>query len=148
MLEEQSRSIDEAIARTDREIARLDQDVDLALHGEKEELARFALRQLLPLSRTRTALLERRAELAGERARCSETLARQTKTFEELRERVRVRVAAHEAQVQGTLIQASGVADEEIEIELLRRRRSAGRAAPGGDPAKATATRGGEEDAR
>lgn len=120
---DEAQRLAESRERIAREIARLDADVELALRGGEDDLARFCLRQLLPLRRTREALALRLELLARERASCGERLERQTHALEQLRERVRVRLEVLEADWPGAPEAAAGVADEEIEIELLRRRR-------------------------
>ena len=133
----------ESAERASKESQRLDADVELALHGNEDELARFALRQLLPLRRAHEALVERQGEIAREHARCAETLGRQTQIFEGLRERVRARLAAREAEWPEGPASGSGVAEEEIEIELLRRRRSHSAEASTEHPADRARTHGG-----
>ena len=112
-----------------RQASGLDEDAALALAGGKEELARFAVRRLLA-TRKRGALLE--AELARgaeERAALGERLASQEQALEELRERVRghrARAAARVATQTATTGAAVCVVDEEVELELMRRRGTTG----------------------
>jgi phage shock protein A len=126
-LDEEARRLDEQIGHAEARIASLDQDVELALAGDKDELARFAVRRWLPQRRAVAALRERRDEVERERARRGERLATQTEQLRELRERVRTRVAAEEASWSSPWAGEEAVADEEIELELLRRRRVASR---------------------
>ncbi len=104
--------------------ASLDEDVALALQGEKDELARFALRRLLA-SRKRAAATEaEQAHVGEERHRLTEQLSSQERALDDLRERVRChreRAAARSAAQWGPS-ETCTVADEEVEIELLRRR--------------------------
>jgi hypothetical protein len=76
------------------------------------------------------AARERAAALAETRARLREKLAEQERAFEELQASARARLAALAQQDgEGPAAHACGpVADEEVELELLRRR---GAAAPG-----------------
>jgi len=122
-LEEESRRLAEEAERLDREIAALDEDVELALEGGKDELARFSVRRLLPKRRAVAEIRERGAEIDEKRCQLLARLESQETELEELRRRVRVRLAAERDEETGRL-HASEVpaADEEVELELLRRR--------------------------
>ncbi len=117
----------EAIAE---EKQKLDGDIALALSDGAEELARFAIKKLLPL-RQREALIERRREaLSREHAELTEELAGQQAEFEELERRARGYLARLEQPGAGLEAGPGAswhepVADEEVELELLRRRPSA-----------------------
>jgi phage shock protein A len=121
-LEEEARRTAEQAERLAAEIAALDEDVELALRGDKEELARFSLRRLLPKRRALEQLRRRGAEITDEQQRLAERLAAQEAELEELRRRVRARLAAeHDTSACGPVAELPA-ADEEIELELLRRR--------------------------
>jgi phage shock protein A len=120
-LEEEGRRAAEQAERLSAEIASLDEDVELALRGDKEELARFALRRLLPKRRALEQLRRRGVEIAEAQRRVGERLAAQEVELEELRRRVRARLAAEAEPPCGPVAELPA-ADEEIEIELLRRR--------------------------
>jgi phage shock protein A len=114
-------------ARAERhrtEIAKLDEDVALALAGDREEIARFAIRRLLPLRRTLAALERDGAALAQSRTALAERLAAQEAEFEELRARVRARLARPRGAEDtcDDAFAAAPVDEAEVEIELLRRR--------------------------
>ena len=112
--------------RCRREIAALDEDVALALAGEREELARFAIRRLLPLRREVASLEHEGAALAASRAALAERLAEQEAEFEELRARVRSRLAQGSgAELRDEAFAAPPVDEAEVELELLRRRGAA-----------------------
>ena len=135
------RARDEALAEEETRLRRaleaeraqataLDEDAALALGGGKEELARFALRRLIA-SRKRAAAYEAELERgAEERARLGERLASQERALEDLRERVRAhreRAAARcVAETSAPAACSVSVADEEVELELMRRRGAAG----------------------
>lgn len=105
------------------EIGALDEDVALALAGGRDDLARFAIRKLLPLRRERAALEREGTSLAASRAALAEEIAAQEAEFEELRARVRARLAAPNACDEP--FAPPPVDDAEVEIELLRRRGAA-----------------------
>jgi len=121
-LEEESRRLGDEALRLETEAASLDADVELALAGGKEELARFSVRKLLPLRRAAEGARRRVAELEEQRGRLAATLAEQEGQLESLRAQVRSRVAAARAEEGGDLARPVPAADEEVELELLRRR--------------------------
>ena len=113
----------EALGRAEEETRALDEDVTLALGGGKGDLARFAARRLLAhrheVQTLRTRLAERDAE---ERALAPRVDVQQAR-FETLRARVRTELARreHMREPSAPLCELP-VADEEVELELLRRR--------------------------
>ncbi|MDH3518919.1 MAG: hypothetical protein OEM49_00555 [Myxococcales bacterium] len=122
-LEDESRRALEALDRLDEEIASLDADVELALAREEQELARYAVRRLLPKRRAAADLRRRAAEISQERARVLALVESQECAFEELQRRVRARLAAVRDEGAAREIASEvPVADEEVELELLRRR--------------------------
>ena len=119
---EESRRLGEEADVLEREIASLDADVELAIAGGKEDLARFSVRKLLPMRRAAECARRRTAELEQERARLSETLAVQERQLEELSAQVRSRIAAARYAEGDAFARPAPAADEEVELELLRRR--------------------------
>ena len=141
-LEEEERQVGQEAIRLERQLAGLDEDIELALAGDKEDLARFAVKRLLPVRDALRVLRERGEEIREERVQLSERLAEQEEQFEELRQEVAARLvtarrekAAREARdgcsaladADSTLAgsRVAGVSDEEVELELLRRRDAA-----------------------
>lgn len=121
-LEEESRRCAEEAARLEACVRGLDEDVELALAGGKDELARFSVRRLLPKRRAAEALRARVVEIDEERTRLAGRLEQQERELEELKHRVRSRLAAaREAETFGATCEGARVADEEVELELLRR---------------------------
>lgn len=125
-LRDEQKRLREGEARSEQEARALDEDVALALAGGKEDLARFAIRRLLPRRSELAALRTRLAELAADEAALAERLAEQERQLETLRTRVRVELArgAH-GEICGERLVAPIVADEEVELELMRRRTAA-----------------------
>ncbi|MCP3959909.1 MAG: hypothetical protein GY719_18855 [bacterium] len=105
-------------------MASLEEDVELALASGEDELARYAIRQLLPL-RHGAAQIERRIEvLTGERGELEKRLAEQQAEFELLERRVKGYLARAGEEPGGVAAYTTlMVTDEDVEIELLRRRR-------------------------
>lgn len=113
------------IAHHEREVHALDDDVALALASGKDDLARFAIRRLLPhrraLDAARTRLGERTTEASGLAA----LLAQREGKLEALRARVRTELARERSRDDEPW-SACVVADEDVELELMRRRNAAG----------------------
>jgi phage shock protein A len=125
LAEEEKRLRDE-LGRAREEARRLDEDVALALGGEKEELARFAIRRLLPLRQRAASLETGIAEVGEARQRLAERLAAQQQQLDELRSRARTRLAGRGPQASLEELLGAPAPDEaEVELEQLRRRRAA-----------------------
>jgi phage shock protein A len=122
LAEEEARLRDER-ERCSRRMAALDEDIALALDGEKEDLARFAIRRMIPDRRARSALDARIGEVAETRQKIAERLELQEQQFEALRQRARLHLQETDRDA-GDLrdVTEPAVADEEVELELLRRR--------------------------
>jgi phage shock protein A len=122
LTEEETRLRDE-LTRCGTRVAALDEDIALALDGEKEDLARFAIRRMIPERKEVAALEAQIAEVGETRAKLAERLEEQEGQFETLRQRARAHQAEasrSEGDLQG--LAEPAVADEEVELELLRRR--------------------------
>jgi phage shock protein A len=122
-LEDEQRRLREQVERLNVRAQSLDEDVELALGSSREELARFALRKLLPIKEAGREARARISELGARRDRLAECLSEQEAEFEELKVRVEVRLAEARDERGAAPSDARQVADEEIEIELLRRTR-------------------------
>jgi len=130
-LEELDSSL-ELLARHGEQLAErlraLDDDVRLALAQQQDELARFAVRRVLSarkqLERNETHARDTREE----RAKLADKLETQQRELEELRDRVREALAEQQAARTTEWSECDagvtgfGVRDEEVELELLRRR--------------------------
>jgi phage shock protein A len=122
-LDDERRSLRGEGERLEARVAALDADVELARAGEDEALTRYAVRRLLPEQSLLRELFTRAAELDARRARLAEMLSTQEAQLEELRPRVRARLARPERD-RSAECDAAHVTDEEVELELLRRRRA------------------------
>jgi phage shock protein A len=127
-LEDEQRRLREQAERLEAKAKALDEDVELALAGDKLELARFAIARLLPIREAHRGLAERIAEVAASRDRLAERLDAQESELEALSARVRARLSELQREETTAPPLERPVADEEIELELLRR----GRAPSGG----------------
>jgi len=126
-LREDEKQLREALARCADEMRALDEDIGLALAGGKEDLARFAIRRLLP-RRSEAATLRSQLEQRGAEAHAlADRLATQQEQFDSLRVRLRGELArGDEARSAPSWPCDTLVADEEVELELMRRRQGAG----------------------
>lgn len=132
-LAEEERRVGETARRLEEALGRAEQDTRLALAEQRDDLARFAIRRLLPKRAELTALTTRARELGEQRARLAERLSEQEAEFEQLRARVRAQLARPEAPADAALEPAgcgaeAAVSDEDVEMELLRRKRAGGEA--------------------
>jgi phage shock protein A len=126
-LADEEQRLVETASRLERAIETLDRDTQLALEGGREDLARFAIRKLLPKRNEADALHNRIAEIRAERDRITPKLASQEAEFEALRDRIREQlVAAARAELSGAPAPDWRAAEEEVEMELLRRLRTEG----------------------
>lgn len=128
-LDDEERSLRDEVKRLEESVSSLDADMHLALAKEREELARFAIRKIIPRRREITTLGSRIDEIAEERARLAPLLEQQEREFEDLRARVGAHLAqrTHAAE-QDDMRLGSAVADEEVELELLRCKQATGTA--------------------
>jgi phage shock protein A len=126
-LDAEGRELEKEAGRIARRIESLDRDVAMALAGDQEDLARYAIKKLLPLRHGADEVERRRAEAAEERAELGERLAEQEAEYQLLESRVQGHLARLEREREGG--RAFGlelvVTDEDVELELLRRRPTA-----------------------
>jgi phage shock protein A len=123
------------------EKARAGQDVDLAVEQGRDDLSRYALKQML----SQKNLIERidleLARAGDELKELEQVLGTQQIALEELRARVQAFLSARQSgHVQAAL---TPVTEEQVELELLRRKREA-ESARGTSHSSATATEGSE----
>jgi phage shock protein A len=122
--EERRRHADDG-RRLEARVAALDEDVELALGGDDPELARFAVRRLLPKREALKALFARVAQLDEHRDRLLAQLEGQEAQLAELRPRIKAALALPDpepARRPIEFVEDAPVSDEEIDLELLRRR--------------------------
>jgi phage shock protein A len=109
------------------ERARLEGDAEFALGQDRDDLARYSLGLLLPKQRLGERIDARLVAIAQERQTLQAKLEVQEVALEELRARVNAFVAGSGS--GSSDLGFEPVSDEQIEIELLRRK-AAKRAAP------------------
>lgn len=126
-LEAEGQEIDKEAERSARRIADLDGDVAMALDNGQEDLARYAIKRLLPLRHAAEELERRRRAVNEERAELGERLAEQEAEYQLLESRVQGHLARLESEREGRctgLGRELVVTDEDVELELLRRRQT------------------------
>ena len=124
---EDEKRLREQLARQEDEVRSLDEDIALALAGGKDDLARFVIRRLLPRRNEVTALRAHIEQRSAEGQALAERVSVQQAQFDSLRTRVRAELAgAREAGPSSTRACETAVADEEVEIELMRRQNTGG----------------------
>jgi len=106
-------------ARAWDDCERLERDLELALNGERRDLARYALRLLLRRQRVVETVERRLLQVGKEQKGLEVVLARQQAALEELRARVQAYLTDREADRLAAA--AEPVTDDELELELLRR---------------------------
>jgi phage shock protein A len=126
-LGEEAERLDQEVARGREDLAQLEDDIAIALEEKQEDLARFSIRKLIPARKELAGLERVRADVGEERAKLAELVALQEAQLLELKQRVGARLAEF-AKEPGDVDVFFGptVSDEEVELELLRRRRPAG----------------------
>ena len=126
-LHDETKQLVDAIRRGEVELAALDEDVQLALGAGKEDLARFALRRLIP---RRKEVGQWRAHLAtrtAESGALAERVTQQQAQLDSLRTRVQAELRRERStDATAPLFGEPPVADEEVELELMRRRPRSG----------------------
>ena len=122
---EDEKRLRETLARIADEMRALDEDVTLALAGGKDDLARFAIRRLLPRRNEAAAVRAQIEQRSAEAESLAERVAAQQAQFDSLRVRVRAELARESC--AGAPFPWPGdaaIADEEVELELMRRRQN------------------------
>ncbi len=123
-LDDESRLMADEGRRLEAEVSRLDEDVEIARAGDDPSLARFAVRRWLPKSNALRELFDQAQQLDQRRARRADKLECQEVDLAALRLRVRSALARPRPEPV-TQRPESVVTDEEVELELVRRRERA-----------------------
>jgi phage shock protein A len=111
--------------RVQLEQERHDHDAELALAEGRDELAKKALARALPLAQLLRRIRERSAQNQQEQIALATALAAQETELVALRTRVEAFLAAeHAVHSEGHAFVPLPVSDDQVEIELLRRKRA------------------------
>ncbi|MGC4094928.1 MAG: PspA/IM30 family protein [Polyangiaceae bacterium] len=106
--------------RAQAEAERAEGDVQLAIAQGRDDLARYTLKQVLTQRNLSERLALRMTATAEEQKELSQALQTQQVALEELRTRVQAFLSAREGESVGASLPL--VTEEQIEIELLRRK--------------------------
>lgn len=108
--------------RQEESIAALDADVSLAMASGRDDLARFSIRRLLTLRAGAAAIAARIEQRTAQLVGLDERVAEQERKYAELESRVRAELGRQRPSRCSEWEETSVVRDEEVEIELMRRR--------------------------
>ncbi len=117
--EQKRLTIERERALREQERARL--DVDLAIEQGRDDLSRYALKQVLTQKNLVCCLDARLGQAAGERKDLEAALATQQVALEELR--AKVQAFLNDRESGNSALCLAPVTEEQIELELLRRKR-------------------------
>ena len=125
-LDAEHHRLSEDAERVAERISNLDADIAMAMGDDKEDLARFSIKKLLPLRSTADRIAARLKQVGNERQNISDMLESQQRELDELKNRVRSHLATQAeaaANDGGSEFPTYHVTDEDVELELLRRQK-------------------------
>ena len=123
ILEQDLRQLERSEKATTSELAGFELDAATALRAGNDELSRYALKAVLMRKARQRRQHEQRDELTRAQGELTRTLAEQSERYEALKERVNAELLAESA--AGPCAQVEVVTDEQVELELLRRKAQA-----------------------
>lgn len=105
----------------------LDNDVQMSLAHGKEDIARQLIRKLQPLQQWCEELDQRGVDLETDLGQQTKRLEKQQLQYDRMRQRIEAHSTGHVARQQPLTGQSPGIhvpppSDEEVELELLRRK--------------------------
>jgi phage shock protein A len=126
-LTDEERLLREDAARLAGAVSAAEEDARLALAEDRDDLARFALRRLIPKQKELARLRARSEALAAERMRLEARRSSQQQEFEALQARIRTQLTHPPRCPESSTTEVEVlVSDDEVELELLRRKRTGG----------------------
>ncbi len=120
LAETELRSLEREEKSTETELQRFEADAELAIAAGNDELSRFALKGVLVRRARQRRHAARREELEREQQELSRLLAEQSERYEALKERVEAELQASGSGCEATF---ETVSEEQVELELLRRKK-------------------------
>jgi phage shock protein A len=123
-LRDDEKRLAEAHARCEEQVRALDDDIALALGGGRDDLARFAIRRLIPLRAEAMVLAAQMGQRRDDARVLDERITVQQTQFDALRTRVNAELArcAEFRPEAPTWTDAAAVTEEAVDLELMRRR--------------------------
>ncbi|HKU45086.1 MAG TPA: PspA/IM30 family protein [Polyangiales bacterium] len=118
-LELDQRTLERDQKRAASQLLELESGAELALRAGNDELARHTLKRLLALRARTRRQHERSEELATTRRELEQKRSEQAERYELMKERVSAELARSGA---GCELDADVISDEQVELELLRRK--------------------------
>src|ERR1051325_3040848 len=115
-IRDEEKRLREALDRNEEEVQSLEADISLALAAGKDDLARFAIRRLIPRRHEIKDLRTQIEQRSSESRVLAERLAAQETELEKLRVRVRAELARESEIGFSPAWSEAPVADEEVEI--------------------------------
>lgn len=132
----------------EQDCSNFERDVDVALEEQRDDLARFALVRLLERQRKLERIASELARIEEDRESLQALIVEQQTALAELQARARSLV---ERNAPGRMDQQEVIEDEQVELELLKRKRrrtgQLAESAQSAGPNRETATRSGERPA-
>jgi phage shock protein A len=120
LVETELRSLGREEQSTQAELTRFESDAEVALAAGNDQLSRFALKAVLVRRARMRRQGGRREELEREKRELSRLLAEQNERYEALKERVEAELLATGGGGEATF---EAVSEEQVELELLRRKK-------------------------
>lgn len=122
VLEQDLRALDRDEKATATELGAFELDAETALAAGNDDLARYALKATLVRKARQRRHAERREELTRQHSELERMLTEQSERYEALKERVSAELASQGG--DSPFGASEGVSDEQVELELLRRKAS------------------------
>jgi phage shock protein A len=122
LVETELRSLEREAKSTEAELQRFEADAEVALGAGNDELSRFALKGVLVRRARQRRHAARREQLEHEGRELTRLLAEQSERYEALKERVDAEL---QAAGSGGETSFEAVGEEQVELELLRRKKQA-----------------------
>ena len=122
-LEAECKSLETESARLDARNNDLEEDIELALDNDKQDLARHAIKQVLPIRARVKEIGLRQQQLRDERRELDRIVEAQAAEFDVMKAHALTQLARPEGDAPTLSVATS---EEDIELELLRRQQRHG----------------------
>ena len=119
--EAEGKALDIESARLAARNRDLEEDIELALENDKQDLARHAIKQVLPIRARQKEIALRQQQLRDERQELDKIVEAQAAEFDVMKARALAQLSRQEGDAPPLTIATS---EEDIELELLRRQQA------------------------